>query len=112
MSGSDDGNWFIWHKKSAQLSDILEGDGTVVNVIEAHPHLPVVAISGIDHTIKVRRATYHLLVDSHLFDSFLLRLTTKDLTRRSALLKVLSSAICKRLKDPFFTQCRLNLPVY
>lgn len=53
VSGSDDGNWFMWEKDTGRLHDILEGDGTVVNVIEGHPYLPLVAVSGIDHTVKV-----------------------------------------------------------
>lgn len=54
VSGSDDGNWFMWEKDTGKLHDILEGDGTVVNVIEGHPYLPLVAVSGIDTTVKVR----------------------------------------------------------
>ena len=57
VSGSDDGNWFMWEKGSGKLHDILEGDGSVVNVIEGHPYLPLVAVSGIDHTVKVRTAS-------------------------------------------------------
>lgn len=53
VSGSDDGYFFIWEKSSGRLHDILEGDGIVVNVIEAHPYLPLVAVSGIDTTVKV-----------------------------------------------------------
>ncbi|KAH8105844.1 WD40 repeat-like protein [Cristinia sonorae] len=53
VSGSDDGNWFIWDKKTGKLHDILEGDGHVVNVIEGHPYLPLVAVSGIDTTVKL-----------------------------------------------------------
>lgn len=52
-SGSDDGNLFIWKKTTGELVDVLEGDGSVVNVIEGHPTLPLVAVSGIDTTIKV-----------------------------------------------------------
>lgn len=52
-SGSDDGNFFIWKKSSGELVDVLEGDDSVVNVIEGHPTLPLVAVSGIDPTIKV-----------------------------------------------------------
>lgn len=52
-SGSDDGNFFIWRKSTGELVDILEGDKQVVNVIESHPHLPLVAVSGIDTTIKL-----------------------------------------------------------
>lgn len=43
----------MWEKHTGRLHDILEGDGTVVNVIEGHPHLPLVAVSGIDTTVKV-----------------------------------------------------------
>ena len=39
--------------------EILEGDGSVVNVIEPHPHLPLIAVSGIDTTVKVREALSH-----------------------------------------------------
>lgn len=45
----------MWDKLSGKLHDILEGDGAVVNVIEGHPHLPLVAASGIDTTVKVCR---------------------------------------------------------
>jgi len=53
VSGSDDGNLFIW-RKDGTLHGIFEGDsGTVVNVVEGHPQLPVFAASGIDTTIKL-----------------------------------------------------------
>ncbi|KAF4601999.1 hypothetical protein EYR40_005200 [Pleurotus pulmonarius] len=52
-SGSDDGNFFIWHKNTGQLHGIYEGDGSVVNVIEGHPFLPLIAVSGIDSTVKL-----------------------------------------------------------
>uniref|UniRef100_A0A8H8CL03 WD40 repeat-like protein n=1 Tax=Psilocybe cubensis TaxID=181762 RepID=A0A8H8CL03_PSICU len=50
-SGSDDGNFFIWNKANGSLKGIYEGDGSVVNVIEGHPHLPLIAVSGIDTTL-------------------------------------------------------------
>jgi len=52
VSGSDDGNWFMWDKEGS-LEGIWEGDGSVVNVIEGHPCLPIVATSGIDKTVKI-----------------------------------------------------------
>jgi len=52
-SGSDDGNVFLWNKISGKLHDILEGDASVVNVIETHPYLPVIAVSGIDNSVKL-----------------------------------------------------------
>ncbi|EKM59510.1 uncharacterized protein PHACADRAFT_157899 [Phanerochaete carnosa HHB-10118-sp] len=53
VSGSDDGHWFMWQKSTGRLHDVLEGDGSVVNVIEGHPYLPLVAVSGIDTTVKL-----------------------------------------------------------
>lgn len=53
VSGSNDGNFFVWEKDSATLKGIYEGDGSVVNVIEGHPYFPLVAVSGIDTTVKV-----------------------------------------------------------
>lgn len=63
-SGSDDGNFFVWDKETGRLEGIWEGDGSVVNgafttaaalipVMEQHPTLPLVAVSGIDSTVKV-----------------------------------------------------------
>ncbi|KAJ7908326.1 WD40 repeat-like protein [Mycena leptocephala] len=51
-SGSDCGNVFIW-RKDGTLHGLLEGDSTIVNVIEGHPHLPLFATSGIDTTVKL-----------------------------------------------------------
>ena len=53
VSGSDDGNFFVWERKTGQLVNILEGDGEVVNVLQGHPYEPMLAASGIDHTIKI-----------------------------------------------------------
>ncbi|XP_010266423.1 PREDICTED: WD and tetratricopeptide repeats protein 1 [Nelumbo nucifera] len=52
-SGSDDGRWFIWHKRTGRLIKMLLGDETVVNCIQCHPFDCSVATSGIDHTIKI-----------------------------------------------------------
>lgn len=53
VSGSDDGYFFLWKRESGALHGIYEGDGSVVNVIEANPTLPLLAVSGIDHEPKV-----------------------------------------------------------
>lgn len=70
ISGSDDGNFFIWSKnltssyqinkgekeeemREGELLGIYKGDENVVNVMESHPTLPFLAISGIDSTIKI-----------------------------------------------------------
>ncbi|KIX05382.1 uncharacterized protein Z518_06254 [Rhinocladiella mackenziei CBS 650.93] len=53
VSGSDDGNFFIWDRKTSKILNILEGDGEVVNVVQGHPYEPVIACSGIDSTVKI-----------------------------------------------------------
>ncbi|RKP27045.1 WD40-repeat-containing domain protein [Syncephalis pseudoplumigaleata] len=57
ISGSDDGNFFIWSKSSGKLLQILEGDDDTVNVTEGHPFEPTLAVSGIDSTIKIFKPT-------------------------------------------------------
>ncbi|KAK6130716.1 hypothetical protein DH2020_035533 [Rehmannia glutinosa] len=52
-SGSDDGRWFIWEKKTGRLIKMLHGDDAVVNCIQCHPYDSVIATSGIDSTIKI-----------------------------------------------------------
>ncbi|XP_072993028.1 protein ALTERED SEED GERMINATION 2 [Typha latifolia] len=52
-SGSDDGRWFIWEKRTGRLIKMLAGDGAVVNCIQCHPFDCAVATSGIDSTIKI-----------------------------------------------------------
>ncbi|PWA89679.1 WD40 repeat-containing protein [Artemisia annua] len=51
-SGSDCGRMFIWRKKDAKLVRLIEAD-EVVNCIEAHPDIPILASSGIDNDIKI-----------------------------------------------------------
>lgn len=53
VSGSDDGHFFIWDRKTTELLNILEGDGEVVNVVQGHPYEPMIACSGIDSTVKI-----------------------------------------------------------
>ncbi|KAL3690571.1 hypothetical protein R1sor_016880 [Riccia sorocarpa] len=52
-SGSDDGRWFIWMKKTGRLVKMLVGDENVVNCVQCHPFDCAVATSGIDNTIKM-----------------------------------------------------------
>jgi len=53
VSGSDEGYFFLWRRENGALHGIYEGDGSVVNAIEAHPTLPLLAVSGIDHEPKL-----------------------------------------------------------
>ncbi|GAA5956139.1 hypothetical protein JCM3765_005463 [Sporobolomyces pararoseus] len=53
VTGSDDGNFFGFEKLSGKCVGIFLGDSSVVNVLQPHPRLPLIAISGIDSTIKI-----------------------------------------------------------
>ena len=82
VSGSDSGHVFIWDKTTSELVNILEGDNEVVNVIQGkhyttrliirnltiislgHPYEPVLAVSGIDHTIKIFSPDHRAQVDA------------------------------------------------
>ncbi|XP_060867292.1 DDB1- and CUL4-associated factor 8-like protein 2 isoform X1 [Metopolophium dirhodum] len=54
VSGSDCGYLFIWDKKTEAivLKKRADKKGTV-NVLEGHPHMPTLASSGLDKTIKI-----------------------------------------------------------
>ncbi|KAI9251018.1 WD40-repeat-containing domain protein [Phascolomyces articulosus] len=53
VSGSDDGCAFIWDKATGRIVQVLTADSDTVNVIQGHPLNPTMAMSGIDHTIKI-----------------------------------------------------------
>jgi len=54
ISGSDCGNIFIWDKNSEGLVKLMPGDDQgVVNVLEPHPTMPVLATSGLDDEVKL-----------------------------------------------------------
>ncbi|GJV53312.1 WD40 repeat-containing protein [Tanacetum coccineum] len=52
-TGSDCGRIFIWRKKDAKLVRLIEAEKEVVNCIEAHPDIPMLASSSIDKDIKI-----------------------------------------------------------
>lgn len=54
VSGSDCGHVFLWGKESEKIVQFMEGDHDgVVNCLEPHPHIPVLATSGLDHDVKI-----------------------------------------------------------
>ncbi|XP_014207822.1 DDB1- and CUL4-associated factor 6 isoform X1 [Copidosoma floridanum] len=53
MSGSDCGHVFVWERNSARLCMLLEADQHVVNCVQPHPFLPLLATSGIDYDVKI-----------------------------------------------------------
>ncbi|CAG5115618.1 unnamed protein product [Candidula unifasciata] len=54
ISGSDCGHVFFWEKHTEAIINFQEGDDAgVINVLEPHPTLPVLATSGLDHDVKL-----------------------------------------------------------
>ncbi|XP_052803947.1 DDB1- and CUL4-associated factor 8-like [Mya arenaria] len=54
VSGSDCGHIFLWDKDTENIVQRMEGDeGGVINVLEPHPHFPVLATSGLDSDVKI-----------------------------------------------------------
>ena len=54
MSGSDCGHIFIWEKSSCQIVQFLEADEEeIINCIDPHPYLPMLASSGLDQKVKI-----------------------------------------------------------
>ncbi|KAJ1838380.1 hypothetical protein LPJ70_005483, partial [Coemansia sp. RSA 2708] len=52
-SGSDDGSLFLWDRQTMDIVQIVRGDSEVVNIVESHPALPIVAVSGIDSEVQI-----------------------------------------------------------
>ncbi|KAL7115674.1 hypothetical protein ACP275_04G196800 [Erythranthe tilingii] len=53
LSGSDCGHIFIWKKKGGELVRLMVGDRHIVNQLEPHPLIPVLASCGIEKNIKI-----------------------------------------------------------
>ncbi|KAK2975382.1 hypothetical protein RJ640_012393 [Escallonia rubra] len=53
MSGSDCGHIFFWKKKEAKIVRLMVGDRHIVNHLEPHPNLPVLASCGIEKNVKL-----------------------------------------------------------
>lgn len=53
VSGSDCGHIFIWKKKSSEVVRVILGDRHVVNQLESHPLMPMLATCGIEKNIKL-----------------------------------------------------------
>lgn len=54
VSGSDCGNIFFWDKNTEAIVNFMKGDHAgVVNCLEPHPWMPVLATSGLEHKVKI-----------------------------------------------------------
>ena len=90
VSGSDDGNLFIWDCETTAIRQILRGDKSVVNVIQGHPVYPTLAVSGIDNTVKIfspdanRDGSHYPLSRKRLHDEYQIT-SVNEVTRRQGL---------------------------
>ncbi|XP_025017770.1 WD and tetratricopeptide repeats protein 1-like, partial [Tetranychus urticae] len=53
VAGSDDGNIFIWDRKTTNIVRALKADEAVVNCLQPHPTDCLLATSGIEKTVKL-----------------------------------------------------------
>ncbi|XP_076810630.1 WD and tetratricopeptide repeats protein 1-like [Clavelina lepadiformis] len=53
IAGSDDGAFFIWEKKTTNLVLAMQGDGSIVNCVQPHPSVCMLATSGIDPVVRL-----------------------------------------------------------
>ncbi|XP_034478736.1 WD and tetratricopeptide repeats protein 1 [Drosophila innubila] len=53
VAGSDDGNFYIWDGKTAKIRAVYRADSAIVNCVQPHPSISMLATSGIDHDIKI-----------------------------------------------------------
>lgn len=53
LSGSDDGNVYMWSSSTGALLSRVHADEQIVNCVLGHPHHTTIFASGIDNTIKV-----------------------------------------------------------
>ena len=52
-AGSDDGFVYIWEKSTANLVLGFQGDQSIVNCVQWNPQFPMLALSGIESSIKI-----------------------------------------------------------
>jgi WD and tetratricopeptide repeats protein 1 len=50
---SDDGNLFIWCRKSGNIVRCIRGDESIVNCVQLHPQLFLLATSGIESVVRL-----------------------------------------------------------
>ncbi|KAK2588472.1 hypothetical protein KPH14_004455 [Odynerus spinipes] len=53
VAGSDDGSFFIWDRNTTNIVRVLRGDDRIVNCLQPHPSICLLATSGIDPVIRL-----------------------------------------------------------
>lgn len=50
---SDDGNFYIWERPTNKIVSVYKADTTILNCVQPHPYVCLLATSGIDHEIRL-----------------------------------------------------------
>jgi len=53
IAGSDDGSFFVWERKSSNLVHVMHADDSIVNCLQPHPSICMLASSGIDPYVRL-----------------------------------------------------------
>ncbi|XP_068146811.1 WD and tetratricopeptide repeats protein 1 [Drosophila tropicalis] len=53
VAGSDDGNFYIWEGDTGKICSAYRADSAIVNCVQPHPSICMLATSGIDQDIKI-----------------------------------------------------------
>ena len=53
VAGSDDGNFFCWDRNTTNIVKVMRGDEQIVNCLQTHPSIGLLATSGIDPVVKL-----------------------------------------------------------
>ena len=53
MAGSDDGSFFVWERKTTNLVQVMKADDSIVNCLQPHPSICMLASSGIDPYVRL-----------------------------------------------------------
>ena len=53
IAGSDDGSFFVWERKTSNLVHVMHADDSIVNCLQPHPSICMLASSGIDVYVRL-----------------------------------------------------------
>lgn len=53
VAGSDEGTFYVWERESTNLVRVMQADSSVVNCLQPHPMLGILATSGLDNEVKL-----------------------------------------------------------
>lgn len=71
VAGSDDGNFFIWERATGKIRSVYKADSAIVNCVQPHPDVCLLATSGIDHDVKLWSPMAEILEERTNFVSYI-----------------------------------------